>query len=60
MGATRQPVKHIFEKCKKCEYRNNTECTYKKFIGLIDTNNRCVWYRKSKQLNCPRTEPKGE
>lgn len=55
MGTTRQAVKHIFEKCQKCEYRNYTECTYIRYqTGKIDVNNRPVWYRRGKKLNCPK------
>lgn len=55
MGTTRQAVKHIFEKCQKCEYRNYTECTYITYhTGKTDVNNRPVWYRKGKKLNCPK------
>lgn len=55
MGVTRQMVKHIFEKCIHCEYREYTECTYiRQRTGKADINNRPVWCRKGKKLNCPK------
>ncbi len=55
MGATRQAFKHIFEKCQGCEYRDYDECTYiRQLTGKADVNNRPVWCRKGKKLNCPR------
>lgn len=60
MGATRQAVKHIFEKCLQCEYRNHTECVYvRQSTGKADVNNRPVWCRKGKKLNCPRKTSEG-
>ncbi len=55
MGVTRQATLHIFDKCKECDFRNGKKCTYLSHrTSKADPNEKCVWYRKGKSLNCPK------
>lgn len=40
----RQPILHIFNICKSCEYRNGKECS---------KGGNVIYYRKTKRFSCP-------